>query len=126
MSDYYRTYRPGPYRSRHGVIFGVCRGLADYRQVSVFWVRVVAVILFIFSWGWVTVGYIAAALLMKPEPIIPLETDDDVDFYNSYASSRKAALHRIKRTYDNLERRIQSMESIVTSRDYDWERRMKK
>jgi phage shock protein C len=34
------------------------------------------------------------------------------------------ALHRLKRTYDNLDRRIQRMESIVTSREYDWDRRL--
>jgi phage shock protein C len=33
-------------------------------------------------------------------------------------------LHRLKRTYDNLDRRIQRMEHIVTSREYDWDRRL--
>jgi len=35
------------------------------------------------------------------------------------------ALHRLKRTFDNLDRRIQRIESIVTARDYDWERRLR-
>ncbi|MBI3301825.1 MAG: hypothetical protein HYZ72_07070 [Deltaproteobacteria bacterium] len=68
--------------------------------------------------------YFLAALLMKPEPVLPLETEGEQEFYNSYASSRRMALHRLKRTYDTLDRRIQRIESIVTSREYDWERRL--
>ena len=31
--------RAGPYRSRRGVILGVCRGIAEHADVSLFWVR---------------------------------------------------------------------------------------
>ena len=59
----------GLYRSRNGILFGVCRGLADYFDFSVFWIRAIAVILFIFTGFWPVVGiYLLAALLMKSEP----------------------------------------------------------
>lgn len=61
---------------------------------------------------------------MKPEPVMPLQTDADAEFYNSYVTSRSAALQRLKRTYDNLDRRIQRIEDIVTNREYDWDRRL--
>ncbi len=70
------------------------------------------------------IAYFVAALLLKPEPVVAFLSEDDEEFYNSYASSRTLALHRLKRTFDNLERRIQRMESIVTARDYDWDRRL--
>jgi len=63
-------YRPaGLYRSRRGIIFGVCRGLAEHFDVSVFWTRVLTIIAFLITGIWpVGVLYVLAALLMKREP----------------------------------------------------------
>ena len=112
------------YRARDGMIFGVCKGLARHAGFSVFWTRFLTVVLFLFSGIWPIVGiYLVAALLMKPEPIVPPRNFEEQEFYSSYVHSRTMALQRLKRTYDNLDRRIQRMENIVTSTDYDWERR---
>lgn len=117
--------RGGLYRSRNGIVLGVCRGIAEYFDFSVFWARVIVVALFFFSGFWpVVVLYFVAALLMKPEPVIPIQTDDHQEFYDSYIHSRKAGIDRLKRRYDNLERRIQRMEHTVTTREFDWDRRL--
>jgi len=117
--------RHGLYRSRSGLIFGVCKGIAEYLDFSVFWMRAIVVVATLFTGLWpVPVLYVVAALLMKPEPVLPLETESDREFYNSYVSSRTMALHRLKRTFDSLDRRLRRMESIVTAREYDWERRL--
>src|SRR5713101_596220 len=114
--------RTGLYRSRSGKILGVCKGIAEYFDFPVFWMRVIAIVLLFVSGVWpMVIVYFVAALLMKPEPVLPLETEGEQEFYNSYASSRRMALHRLKRTYDNLDRRIRRMEDIVTDREYDWE-----
>lgn len=116
----------GPYRSRKGIIFGVCRGIADHFQISVFWVRVIFVVAALCTWfGPVILVYLVAALVMKPEPVLPLESVDDAEFYNSYASSSAMALHRLKHSFDQLDRRIQRMESIVTNRAYQWDKRFR-
>lgn len=125
MMHTYERRRGGIYRSRNGMIFGVCKGLADHFNVSVFWTRVVAVGILLFTGVWpIVVIYLVAAVIMKPEPVLPIETEEAQEFYNSYVSSRTLALHRLKRTFDNLDRRIQRMESTVTAREYDWERRL--
>ncbi|ETX08327.1 MAG: phage-shock protein [Candidatus Entotheonella gemina] len=119
------TNRTGLYRSRHGVIRGVCRGVAEYLDFSVFWTRMIAVGLLIFTGIWPIVGiYLLAMLVMKPEPLIPLETDDEAEFYNSYTHSRSMALQRLKRIYDKIDRRVQRMEHAVTAREYDWDQRL--
>lgn len=61
----------GLYRSRDGVIFGVCRGLAEYFDVSVFWTRMITLGALIFT-GFFPVGlaYLLAGLLMKKEPYV--------------------------------------------------------
>lgn len=115
----------GLYRSRNGMILGVFKGLADYFDFSVGWLRGIGIVVFIFSGFWpIVVLYLLAALLMKPSPAIPLESLDEKEFYDSYAYSRRGAVHRMKRQYDNLNRRIQRMEDVVTDKEFDWEQRL--
>ncbi len=121
-----RDDRVGPFRSRSGIILGVCKGLADYFNVSVFWVRVLAVLAFFFGGIWPAVGiYLVAALLLKPEPVVPFGREEEREFYNSYSASKNEALQRLKRTFDHLDRRLRRMEDIVTDKEFDWERRFK-
>ncbi len=118
--------RTGLYRSRHGVIRGVCRGVAEYLDFSVTWTRVVAVGLLLFTGIWPMVGiYFLAMLVMKPEPSVPIASDDEEEFYQSYTTSRSLALQRLQRIYDKIDRRVQRMEDAVTAREYDWDRRLK-
>ncbi|MFZ0241865.1 MAG: PspC domain-containing protein [Desulfobacterales bacterium] len=116
----------GFYRSRRGILLGVCRGIAEYFDFSVFWARAIAVGLFILTGFWPITGlYLLAALIMKPEPVIPLDSEDEQEFYESYAGNRHRALKRLKHRFERLERRIQHMEHVVTGPEYDWDRRMK-
>jgi len=123
-----RLFERGPgrlYRSRRGMIFGICKGFADYLNIKVGWVRILAVICLLCTGLWPTaVIYILAAIIMKPEPVLPLETEEAQEFYSSYVASRNLALLRLKRTFASLNRRIQRMESTVTAREYDWGRRL--
>ena len=112
----------GIYRSRRGIFMGVCRGLAEYFNFSVFWLRFIILVLFLFTGFWpVGVMYIIAGLLLKMEPVSPLHDEKDQEFYDTYTHSRQSAVARIKRKFENLNRRIQRMEHTVTSREFDWE-----
>ena len=125
MRRFERILHGGLYRSRNGIILGVCRGVAEYFDFSVFWARTIMFILFLFSGFWpIAALYFIAALLMKPEPVIPIQTEDQQEFYDSYVYSRKGATDRLKRRYDNLDRRIQRMEHTVTAREFDWDQRL--
>jgi phage shock protein C len=120
-----RSSRNGIYRSRSGIILGVCKGLAEHFDFSVFWARIIAIILLIAAGFLPAIGlYLLAALLMKPEPVIPIKDAGEKEFYDSYTYSRQGAVQRLKRRYENLQRRIQQMEHIVTSAEYDWENRL--
>ena len=125
MKRFGQIFRGGMYRSRHGIILGVCRGIAEYFDFSIFWVRAITIILLLFSGLWPIMAlYFIAALLMKPEPVLPLHTDEEQEFYDSYVHSPKGAADRLKRRYERLERRIRRMEHAVTSREFDWEHRL--
>ena len=127
MRNHDNLTRSGIYRSRKGVIFGVCRGLAEHFDFSIVWARVIAIIFLLVSGFWPAIGlYLIANLLMKPAPVIPIKTEAEQEFYDSYANSRHLAAQRIKKRYENLERRIRRMEHIVTAREFDWEEKISK
>ena len=115
----------GLYRSRNGVILGVMRGVAEYFNLSVFWVRTVAVLLLLITGFWPITGlYLLAALLMKPEPVVPIDNESEQEFYDSYTHSRLNAIRRIRHRFDSLERRLQRMEHVITSPEFRWEDRI--
>ena len=125
MRNYDRLRRGGIYRSRDGAIFGVCRGMAEHFDFSVFWARAIAIMFLLFSGIWPAIGlYLIAALIMKPAPVIPIKNEAEQEFYDSYTSSRHLATLRIKRRYENLENRIRRMEHIVTAREFDWDNKL--
>jgi phage shock protein C len=118
--------RRGLYRSRNGVILGVCRGLADYFDFSVLWVRAIAVIVLIFTDFWPAIGlYILAALLMKSEPVryARARTTNKADGRHNCA--KQDTRERLKRKWQHLDRRIRRMEDKVTSHEFDWNNRFR-
>ena len=125
MTRYYEK-QAGIYRARNGVFLGVCKGIADYFDLSVFWLRLALVIVFIFSGFWPVIGvYLVAAFFMKPKPVKPIESEEEREFYDSYVHSPKTAAQRLRKKFDELERRIRGMEDKVTGREYEWERRFR-
>mgnify|MGYP006864908536 CR=1 FL=1 len=50
---------------------------------------------------------------------------EEQQFYHRYTASPHDAAQRLKRRYEGLEERIRRMEDVVTSREYDWERRLR-
>ena len=124
MSRINSRSRQGLYRSRNGVILGVCRGLADYFDFSVFWIRAIAVALFIFTGFWPVVGiYLLAALLMKSDSAKNTGTGPNHKAGSRYRCMRNDTAQRLKRKWKHLEKRIRRMEDKVTSREFDWDSR---
>ena len=125
MSRVSRIARQGLYRSRNGLILGVCRGIADSFDLSAFWIRAILIVVFIFTGFWPIIGiYILAALLMKSEPDAPGHKRPGR--HSSGCRSRRTGYQtaeRLKRKWRHLEKRIRRMEDKVTSREYDWNNR---
>ncbi len=116
MRQFERSRKNGLYRSRNGVLSGVCKGLAAYFDFSVYWVRAILIICLILSGFWPIMGlYFLAALIMKPEPAIPVMSE---------AEKGRGAMERLRRRYENMERRLRRMEDTVTTREFDWDRRL--
>ena len=114
----------GLYRSRNGVILGVCRGIADYFDISAFWIRAILIVTFIFTGFWPIIGiYILAALLMKSNPGTHGRKGPKRHFTCRYKKTGYEAADRLKRKWRHLEKRIRRMEDKVTSREFEWNNR---
>ncbi len=116
----------GIYRSRNGLVFGVCKGIADSRGFSVGLTRILAIAILIFS-AIVpfVIGYILLAIFLKPEPIPRYDDWGEEEFDDTLSYSRGEALRSLKNSFDRLDERICRMESRVTEKDFDWEQRLK-
>ncbi len=124
MSRYSRKSRSGLYRSRNGLLLGVCRGVADYFYFSVFWIRAAAVILFICTGFWPIVGvYILAALLMKFDPAKSVGSESKPGAGGRHRCTRNDTAERLRRKWKHMEKRIRKMEDKVTSSEFDWNSR---
>lgn len=114
------------HRSENRVVFGVCQGLADYFQLPVVWLRLGVLILGVITFPIVLIAYLILALLLKPKPdAIDSEKHFEEDFYETDLSSRSLSLRRLKTKFDAIESRIRRMETYVTNKSYDWERRFR-
>ncbi len=68
---YHDRANTGLYRSRRGMLFGVCQGVGDYFDISANGVRVLLIIALICT-GFFPMGlaYLVAALVMKKGPYL--------------------------------------------------------
>ena len=124
MSQYSTMSRRGLYRSRDGIILGVCRGVADYFDFSAFWIRAILIVVFILTGFWPVIGiYLLAALLMKSEPVGAGKNHSKRNPRCCYGRRRRETSERLKRKWRHLEKRIRRMEDKVTSREFDWNSR---
>lgn len=120
----FSTNKRSLYRSRKGLIFGVCRGIADYSEISVLWIRVGVIVAMILTGFWpVFLIYLVAAIFLRPAPVVEFSNDEDWSFYETYVKDRRFALSGLSERCKVLDRRTRRLESIVTDREYDWERR---
>jgi hypothetical protein len=130
-------------RSPRGLLLGVFRGIAESRGYSVFWTRVVGSIALIFLSGGSLLAagffYLLTAVLMQSavpaqlvyaggQPATPppgrMERSPAAAPGWPAAGAPRVDFTVLDRQFDVLDRRIQSMEGVVTDRHYDWDRRL--
>lgn len=117
------------YRSRKGEIFGVCQGIADWKDLPVGPIRL-AVILLALSTGFapIIIIYLLAALVVPAEPEGRFR-DYEEDISSRYRENRSSTVNDLKREFDNLKRKVTGMEGKIFDEqrdtEKDWERRFR-
>jgi phage shock protein C len=119
-------YAPQPrrlYRSRRNRVFmGVCGGIAEYFDLNPTGVRLLYCLLTSLTMGFFgLVLYIALGLTLREPP------DDEEEGDNTHSGGRRGGsrggmLREANRRFEQLDHRLQRMESIVTDPRYDMEK----
>lgn len=117
----------GFYRARDGMVLGVCKGIARYRDLPVTGVRFSVIFLTLLTGFWPGILlYALAGLLMEPEPLVKPESPQESDFYSRFHGSRVEALQELSLKMNSLNSRVQHMEDRVTQPGFDWENRLRR
>lgn len=158
---YKRRHRPASYRRRHrefklrrkngwgmglyrntrdGKCAGVCAGIADYWEVEHWVVRLLAIVLCLFTGTLAFWAYVAGWIMLAPrrrdsdyarreddtelEDVVEMEYDERHQDYRPrkmfrYGESASVRLQRARERLDAALRRVEDMESYVTSRQYN-------
>ena len=103
-------------RSRDdAVICGVCGGIAQYFDFSPWGVRFAFILFTMISGFWPGIAaYVICSFVMQPAPARPFTDDSSEEFYVVSQTSRTEALHKVQRAFQQLDKRLQRMEAIVT------------
>tara|TARA_R110000868_G_scaffold241255_8_gene495805 strand:- start:890 stop:1252 length:363 start_codon:yes stop_codon:yes gene_type:complete len=98
---------------------GVCAGVADYFDWNVTHVRIAWVIAAVIWPPVMIIGYIFAAWLAEPKP----REETLVSSGDARPSPRR--LMDAKTRFERLENRLRTLESVVTSREFQMDRELK-
>jgi phage shock protein C len=131
----------GLYRNtREAKVAGVCAGIADHWEVEHWVIRLLAVVLFLFTGSLAFWGYLIAWMMLSPRRRDgdyerweePEEDAEEVEMeYNErhhdyrprkmfrYGESPSVRLQRARERLDAALRRVEGMETYVTSRQYN-------
>ena len=112
------------YRSRNGILLGVCQGLSEWRDIPVWLIRLVFFISMFAGFFPTLLVYIVASLFIPKEPEMPFSIMGKEDIKKNYAQVRSEALFRIKEKINGLEQRTRSLESYMISPEREWNKRL--
>lgn len=130
-----RGYDIDLYRSQNRWIAGVCAGIAENMQWSVTGVRILTILLFMFTGAFAVLAYIAAIFLLASRPAKAKYTSADerwehnTNIKDKMFDKRPAASLKVEELRERLrqiDRRIRAMEEHVTSRKFQFEREMRR
>ena len=114
------------YRSRNGMLLGICQGIADWRDLPVFAVRLIFVIIcLVTAVAPCVIIYLLLGLILPIEPRGAYRNDRSENTnYDNFRKNGKATMDDIKSEFDNLKSRVNKMEDEAThDKESDWDRK---
>jgi phage shock protein C len=108
------------------MILGVAKGLAHGFNLPVWLVRVGFIFIALLTQIVPTViAYLLLAAIMRREPVLGFNSNEEREFYNTYGESRRPALERMRDILGRLDKRVRRLEDAVTDPENDWDRRFR-
>lgn len=109
----------------NGKLTGVCAGIANYFDMEIWLVRILAISIFLLGGGFlVLVAYIALTLMLEKQP---LEMDQQRKQDNAHklksrhwqqGKSASQLVQNLQQDFARLEKSVRNMEAYVTSEAY--------
>lgn len=111
------------YKSRRNKkLAGVCGGLADYFEISSFWVRLAFVLaLFVFLGPFAILAYVIAAVMMDKEPLDNSRSSRSQRECFHFFDERPVEKRDIRDTaskFADLEKKLRRLEATITSKKF--------
>jgi len=106
------------------MLLGICQGIADWRDLPVFVVRLIFVIICLATAvAPCVIIYLLLGLIIPIEPRGGANRRDE-NYYENFKRNGKATMDDIKNEFDNLKSRVNKMEDEATKdTESDWDRR---
>ncbi len=114
----YRLYRD----TEHGLLAGVCAGIADYVGVERIVIRLAFVVALVFFIVPAALAYILLAIALPKRPPALTMSQEEAAFWRGAATAPDDTLTGLRRRFGDLETRIRAMERQVTSGEHDLRR----
>lgn len=109
----------------NGKLMGVCAGVADYFGWNVTVVRVLALLALVWLNVITVIAYVVLGKLLPIKPERPYTWDAGDEYWQSVRRSAHATFRDVRQHFREMDLRLQRMESYVTSRHYDLDRKFR-
>ena len=117
----YRLYRD----TEHGIIAGVCAGIADYVGAERIVIRLAFVLALVFFVVPAALAYILLAIALPKRPPALAMSEEEAAFWRGAATAPDDTLAGLRRRFGDLEARLRAMEHQVTSGEHDLRRKFR-
>ena len=112
------------YRSRRGKLFGVCQGIADWRDLPVDILRaIVAVSIIVTGIFPGIIIYALVALFLPLEPGYGTSYEESEERESDRSKGHARTREDLRETFENLKRKVQGMEEEIFDKERDWDQR---
>ncbi len=109
----------------HGIVAGVCAGIADYLGVERIAVRIAFVIALFLFFPPTVLAYVILAIALPKRPPTLYASREDEAFWRGMAAAPDDTLHALGRRFGDLETRLRAMERGVTSSEFELHRKFR-
>lgn len=100
---------------RHGIVMGVCAGLAEYFGVGRTFVRVLTLLGLVFFTMPTLIAYVVAGLLLERRPDDLYANDREAQFWRKARVEPRGTLAEVAARVRALDERLRAAEAHVTS-----------
>jgi phage shock protein C len=114
------------YRARTGKVFGVCQGIANWRDLPVDILRAIVAVAILVTGifpGIVIYALVALFLPLEPGYGTYYSEDDEKEERREARRERPRSREDLRETFENLKRKVEGMEEEIFDKERDWDQR---